>query len=119
VTLGEPLELSLPVDPSLHEGASAMMEIWRSWYPGACEPVPIDADLLKPGIPDPDRNCGQGEKCLRTLTGFELVGRLDRCTSFPQVRNAILGSVLILSAIPFYCILHYRRPAPAGESSTP
>src|SRR5579872_532808 len=51
VTLGEPLELSLPVDPALVEGAAAIMEIWRSWYPGVCEPVPIEADLLEPGLP--------------------------------------------------------------------
>lgn len=30
-----------------------------------------------------DVNCGRCEKCLRTLTEFELNGRLDRCVSFP------------------------------------
>lgn len=31
-----------------------------------------------------DQNCGRCEKCLRTLTGFELIGTRDRCVSFPQ-----------------------------------
>lgn len=30
-----------------------------------------------------DRNCGKCEKCLRTLTIFELAGKRDRCVTFP------------------------------------
>jgi hypothetical protein len=30
-----------------------------------------------------DRNCGKCEKCLRTLTAFELLGKRDRCVTFP------------------------------------
>ncbi|MGH7524210.1 MAG: hypothetical protein ACREK8_07885 [Gemmatimonadales bacterium] len=30
-----------------------------------------------------DTNCGRCEKCLRTLTAFELFGALDRCATFP------------------------------------
>ena len=33
VTLREPLELCSPVDPVLREGAEAVMEVWRGWYP--------------------------------------------------------------------------------------
>lgn len=52
VTLKEPLELALPVDPGLREGADALMQVWRGWYPGVTEPVPIEADLLPAGTPD-------------------------------------------------------------------
>jgi hypothetical protein len=31
-----------------------------------------------------DRNCGKCEKCLRTLTAFELAGKRDRCVTFPR-----------------------------------
>ncbi len=32
-TLGEPLRLPLPVDPVLVANVTAVMEIWKSWYP--------------------------------------------------------------------------------------
>lgn len=53
VTLREPLELCRPVDPGLRDGAEAIMQVWQGWYPGVYEPIAIDADLLAPGIPDP------------------------------------------------------------------
>lgn len=53
VTLREPLELALPVDPELREGAEALMRVWQGWYPGECEPVAIETDLLDAAQPDP------------------------------------------------------------------
>ena len=35
-----------------------------------------------------DLNCGRCEKCLRTLTGFELNRLLHRCVSFPAGRGS-------------------------------
>jgi hypothetical protein len=46
VTLQEPLELSLPVDPELRENVVGLMQVWDGWYPGQCRPVAIEADLL-------------------------------------------------------------------------
>lgn len=34
-------------------------------------------------IAQSDSNCGKCEKCLRTLTAFELLGKRDRCVTFP------------------------------------
>ncbi len=45
MTIGEPLELSLPVDPVLYEGAQDVMSIWKVWYPHL-RVVPIEADTL-------------------------------------------------------------------------
>ncbi|MES2306638.1 MAG: hypothetical protein V4558_14100 [Gemmatimonadota bacterium] len=52
VTLKEPLELCLPVDPALREGVDALMQVWKGWYPGVAEPVAIETDLLPAGTPD-------------------------------------------------------------------
>lgn len=54
VTLQEPLEITLPVDPGLREGAEALMQVWRGWYPGVSEAIQIEVDLLEPGNPDPN-----------------------------------------------------------------
>jgi hypothetical protein len=51
VTLREPLELSVPVDPLLYEGAIALMQVWDAWYPGERERVGLHCDLLDPGTP--------------------------------------------------------------------
>ena len=48
VTLGESLEITLPVDPLLYEGAIAMMQVWDAWYPGERERVELHCDLLEP-----------------------------------------------------------------------
>jgi hypothetical protein len=37
VTIGEPLELPLPVDPARPEGALALMQIWARWYPATAD----------------------------------------------------------------------------------
>jgi hypothetical protein len=52
VTLREPLSLCRPVDPALREGAEALMEVWRGWYPGVAEAIPVEAEVLPPGTPD-------------------------------------------------------------------
>lgn len=41
-TIGEPLRLSLPVDRLLVDNVTAVMGIWKSWYP-ALHVVPIEA----------------------------------------------------------------------------
>ena len=33
VTIGEDLEIPLPVDRELFEGAKGLMRLWKSWYP--------------------------------------------------------------------------------------
>lgn len=48
VTLQEPLELPLPVDPELRENVVGLMQVWDGWYPGECRPITIEADLLSP-----------------------------------------------------------------------
>src|SRR5262245_49535107 len=53
VTRKEPLTISLPVDPGLREGIDALMQVWRGWYPGVTEPVPVEVDLLPASAPDP------------------------------------------------------------------
>lgn len=52
VTLGEPLELALPVDPLLYEGALALMQVWEAWYPGEREVIALHCDMLTPGAID-------------------------------------------------------------------
>src|SRR5260221_12069170 len=52
VTLREPLSLCRPVDPALREGVEALMEVWRGWYPGVAEPIPVEAEGLPAGTPD-------------------------------------------------------------------
>ncbi len=55
VTLGEPMELPLPVDPALHEGALALMEVWARWYPER-QPVVLDVgDVATVAAPTPER----------------------------------------------------------------
>jgi hypothetical protein len=58
VTLGEPLELVLPVDPLLYEGAVALMQVWDAWYPGERELVELQCDLLEPGTINPSAKVG-------------------------------------------------------------
>ncbi len=58
VTLGEPLELCRPVDPALREGAEALMQVWRTWYPSHYQPVAIDCGLLAEAAPDPAARTG-------------------------------------------------------------
>lgn len=43
VTLGEPLRLRRPVDPTLFENALKLMEIWKSWFP-QLSVIRIEAD---------------------------------------------------------------------------
>lgn len=38
-TLGEPLELSLPVDSALRANSGRLLRIWRTWYPNLFEPA--------------------------------------------------------------------------------
>src|SRR5665213_2195154 len=33
VTIGEDLEIPLPIDPALVEGARGLTRLWKSWYP--------------------------------------------------------------------------------------
>ena len=51
VTLGEPLRLSLPVDPLLLSNASRLMRIWSQWYP-ELRPVSLEAEA-EPTRPAP------------------------------------------------------------------
>lgn len=44
VNLGEPLEISAPVDPTLFSNVQELMTVWRCWYPHL-HPIPIDVDL--------------------------------------------------------------------------
>lgn len=57
VTLREPLELCAPVDPVLREGAEAVMQVWRGWYPTEYQPITISVDLLTVAdVPQGERN---------------------------------------------------------------
>ncbi len=58
VTLGEPLRLGLPVDRALREGVEGLMQVWKVWFPGMYEPVPIEADLLPQAEPSPSGRTG-------------------------------------------------------------
>jgi hypothetical protein len=58
VSLREPLELPLAVDPMLFDGALATMQVWDGWYPGAYPPVELAAELLPAGLPDPNGRTG-------------------------------------------------------------
>lgn len=54
VTLQEPLELCLPVDPALHEGAIALMQTWSGAYPDrAYAPIDLVADISPHSVPSP------------------------------------------------------------------
>ncbi len=57
-TLAEPLELPLPVDPMLFEGALASMLVWAGWFPEAYHPVEIAAETSPPASPDPAGRTG-------------------------------------------------------------
>jgi hypothetical protein len=46
VALGEPLVLTLPVDPLLLDNAPEQMRVWQFWFPER-RPVPIEADVLE------------------------------------------------------------------------
>ncbi|MBK6805410.1 MAG: hypothetical protein IPG84_11395 [Betaproteobacteria bacterium] len=46
VALGEPLVLTLPVDPLLLDNAPEQMRVWQFWSPGR-KPVAIEADVLE------------------------------------------------------------------------
>jgi hypothetical protein len=47
VTLREPLELCLPVDGALHEGAIALMQTWSGAYPqGRYRPIDLVTEIL-------------------------------------------------------------------------
>lgn len=78
VTLGEPLEIELPVDPLLYEGAMAMMQVWDAWYPGERERVELHCDLLEPGISPPSGRVGAffsgGVDSFHTLLRHEPMG---------------------------------------------
>jgi hypothetical protein len=78
VTLGEPLELGLPVDPLLYEGALALMLVWEAWYPGEREMVPLHCDMLTPGTIDPAGRVGAffsgGVDSFHTLLRHEPLG---------------------------------------------
>lgn len=45
VTLGEPLELPLPVDPALRDGVEAVMRVWKGWFPAHYAPIAIRAEM--------------------------------------------------------------------------
>lgn len=44
VTIGEPLRLTMPVDPLLYENAHQLVQIWNCWYP-KLKVVPIVAEV--------------------------------------------------------------------------
>jgi hypothetical protein len=78
VTLGEPLELAVPVDPLLYEGAMALMQVWDAWYPGEREMVALHCDLLDAGTPPPSGRVGAffsgGVDSFHTLLRHEPMG---------------------------------------------
>lgn len=45
VTLGEPVEIAVPVDEMLYEGAHELMHIWKAWNPKV-HVVPVEAPIL-------------------------------------------------------------------------
>lgn len=55
--LGEPLRLPLPVDPALLDGATEVLHIWRSWFPGMSV-VPIEVAERAPSPEGPARRVG-------------------------------------------------------------
>ncbi len=52
VTLGESLEISLPVDAKLREGVEALMGVWSGWFPGKYRPIRITCDVTPSSRPD-------------------------------------------------------------------
>jgi len=45
VTLGEPLRIAKPVDPTLFDNIRRLMQIWKKWYPHL-HMVPIEAEVI-------------------------------------------------------------------------
>jgi len=57
MTLGEPLQISRPVDKTLYENIQKQMHIWKSWYPKLTV-IPIEADTVSGVVPDEaQKNC--------------------------------------------------------------
>jgi hypothetical protein len=64
VTLGEPLEICLPVDRSLRETVVGLMHAWRTGYPWRdYQMIEIEADLLEPS------HGSNGQRTLSFFTG--------------------------------------------------
>ena len=66
----------------VHDGAEAAR--MRKIEVIAREPAALRMLRVCGGQPDSEMNCGQCEKCLRTMIGLQLLGRLDECPTFPH-----------------------------------
>ena len=56
MVLGEPLKISVPVDPVLLTGIYQRMRVWKLWYP-RLSMVPIEAELLDRPVENIGKTC--------------------------------------------------------------
>ncbi len=66
----------------VHDGA----ETTRMWKVEVITREPAALRMLRVcgEQPESEMNCGQCEKCLRTMVALQLLGRLDQCPTFPH-----------------------------------
>lgn len=62
ITLGEPLEIPVPVDPLLYENAVNLMHIWKTWYP-RLQIVPLRVPVAGPAADGTEERAGVFFSC--------------------------------------------------------